>query len=72
MVTRIDQDHNIDLIKDEVGWFSNKIVDGITRNEKMCINQFYKKRKFQPELLKLKDVNPDIKNHPAIRWALIR
>lgn len=39
-------------------------------NEVRLIDSFYKKKKFEPDMLMREQLNPDIKQHPGILRAL--
>ncbi|MBD3173333.1 hypothetical protein GF326_12785 [Candidatus Bathyarchaeota archaeon] len=60
---------NIKNIRQKVTRYTSKIIDSLTENEKQCIQIFYKKRQFKPELLETNQINPEIQQHPGILRA---
>ena len=55
----------------QVTEFSKTMVANLTKNEIRAIDQFFEQKTFEPELIDEKGVfHPNIKDHPAILWAL--
>lgn len=50
--------------------YTKQIIDSVTEEEKRCINKFYTERRFEPVLLRLENIHPEINAHPAITRAL--
>ncbi len=69
-VTSQAEKQNIEEIRQKASNFIIKIIEGLTENEKQCIQIFYEKKQFKPELLETSKIHPDIRDHPGIQWAL--
>lgn len=63
------QSPDIDTIRSEAIHYSESIINNLTKDEKRCINLFHTQKKFQPELLGLEEINPEIRSHPTIKWV---
>jgi predicted nucleotidyltransferase component of viral defense system len=58
-------------IKEQTMNFSKTIIANLTKNEIKAINQFFERKKFEPNLIDEKGIfHEKIKEHPAILWAL--
>lgn len=69
-VSRLTNKPDIKDIRQKVIRYTNKIMETITINENQCIQLFYDKKQFKPELLETKTLHPDIQQHPGILRAL--
>lgn len=69
-VLRVHRPPDFEEIKARATQYSEALIDSLTINERRCIELFYSEKRFEPNLLELEDMNPGIRNHPAIKWAL--
>ncbi len=69
-VLRVHQPPDFEETKARATQYSEALIDSLTMNERRCIELFYSEKRFEPNLLELEDMNPGIRNHPAIKWAL--
>lgn len=69
-VLRVYRPPDFEEIKARAIQYSEALIDSLTMNERRCIELFYSEKRFEPNLLELEDMNPGIRNHPAIKWAL--
>ena len=62
---------NFDDMRREVIRFSKSIIVAFTKNEVRAIDQFFKAKRFEPELIDEEGVfHEKLREHPSIRWAL--
>ena len=69
-VLRTQESLEITEIRKKATTYTKQIIDSVTEEEKRCINKFYTERRFDPRLLRLKNIHPEINAHPAITRAL--
>ncbi|KPV65345.1 MAG: hypothetical protein AOA65_0207 [Candidatus Bathyarchaeota archaeon BA1] len=64
-------DFNFDDMRRGVIRFSKSIMAAFTKNEVRVIDQFFKAKRFEPELIDEEGVfHEKLREHPSIRWAL--
>ena len=70
MVMEEDLRPSIHEVREAAITYLDDLLESFTGDERRCIDEFYRERRFNPRLLELKDVHPDIEGHPAILWVL--
>ncbi len=64
---------NFKEVTDQTINFSKEIITNLTKNEIKAIDQFFKLKKFEPNLIDEKGIlHEKIREHPAIQWALTK
>lgn len=62
---------NFNDMRREVIRFSKSIMAAFTKNEVRAIDQFFKTKRFEPELINEEGIfHEKLREHPSIRWAL--
>ena len=69
-VSRQNSTPDIKEIRQKATNYTSKMIKNLSESEKQCIKTFYKDKKFKPNLLNTKRLNPDIQKHPGILRAL--
>ena len=69
-VLKTHQTFEIIKIRKKATTYTKQILNSITNKEKQCINKFYREKQFDPKILELVKMNPEINTHPAITRAL--
>ena len=70
IVSRLTSKPDIKETRQKAVTYTNKITETLTEKEKQCIQIFYEKRQFKPELLEPSNIHPNIRSHPGILRAL--
>ncbi|MGQ9720971.1 MAG: hypothetical protein ACUVXA_06560 [Candidatus Jordarchaeum sp.] len=67
---RTGEKPNFNEVKSRVIEFAKEVTNRLTSKEIELIDDFFREKKFTPEIIDAKIFHPKLKENPAIKWIL--